>query len=198
VVEKLRVILGAGEQHWPGWIATQQCDLNLTDPQSFARYFGEQRADALLCEHVWEHLTLEQGRVAASLCFSYLRPGGFLRVAVPDANVPDPDYQRLVQVGGPRPADHPAAGHRIVYDLRTLADVFESAGFKVNPLEYHDEDGRFQTHPWSAEDGPIYRSSLMDRRNAAFRAGMGKPGFLSLILDARKPPEDAYLSALNA
>ncbi len=48
--------------------------------------FGDRRIDALLCEHVWESLTEAEGRAAARLCYDVLKPGGYLRRAVPDAN----------------------------------------------------------------------------------------------------------------
>ena len=82
----MRVILGAGEQRWDGWIPTQQAQLDVLNPASFAAYFGDARADAFLCEHVWEHLTVNEGERAARLVFEYLKPGGVLRVAVPDGH----------------------------------------------------------------------------------------------------------------
>jgi predicted SAM-dependent methyltransferase len=178
----LRVIIGAGDQRWDGWTPTHREDLDLLEPASFARWFGSRRAAAFLCEHVWEHLAEAQGRAAAQLCFSYLEPGGFLRVAVPDANFPDLEYQRTVQVGGPGPADHPAADHQIVYTLERLSDVLQSAGFTVEPLEWCDEHGQFHHRLWNLESGPIYRSLRMDHRNRD-----GKLGFVSLIVDACKP-----------
>ncbi len=177
----MRVIIGAGTQRYPGWIATQKEELDLLEPRSFHHFFGSQRADAFLCEHVWEHLTEDEGRRAAALCFEFLKPGGHLRCAVPDANFPDPAYQNMVQVGGPGPKDHPAADHKLVYDYRLLSDVFSRAGFEVEVLESCDETGRFHLHQWSPEDGPIYRSLLSDHRNKA-----GKIGFVSLIVDAHK------------
>jgi predicted SAM-dependent methyltransferase len=48
----LNVIIGAGEQRWDGWIATQQDELNLLDSTTFERFFAGRRADALLCEHL--------------------------------------------------------------------------------------------------------------------------------------------------
>ena len=185
----LKVILGAGEQRWDGWTPTQKSDLDLLDPGSFARWFGNRRADALLCEHVWEHLTEEEGRAAARLCFAYLTPGGWLRVAVPDANFPDPDYQRTVQIGGPGPADHPAADHKVVYSHERLTAVFRDAGFEVELLEYCDDTGQFHARPWDPNTGPIYRSLPLDHRNEAARQGSGPPGFVSLILDARRHAE---------
>jgi predicted SAM-dependent methyltransferase len=178
----LRAIIGAGEQRWPGWLPTQRDELDLLDEASWAAFFGERRADALLCEHVWEHLTEAEGRAAAARCFRYLRPGGYLRVAVPDANFRDPDYQRTVQIGGPGPRDHPAAGHRVVYDHRRFAAIFTGARFVVDPLEWCDKAGRFTFRYWDPADGPIYRSLRADHRNRD-----GKLGFVSLILDAHKP-----------
>ncbi|MBZ9752792.1 hypothetical protein K7W42_18285 [Deinococcus sp. HMF7604] len=180
----LNVIIGAGSQAWPGWLPTQRGQLDLNNRASFEHYFGDRRADAFLCEHVWEHLTLEQGQAAAQLCFDFLKPGGFLRCAVPDANFPDEAYQRTVQVGGPGPADHPAADHQIVYDACQFKAVFEGAGFEVELLEYCDEQGRFHYHGWDVTAGPIYRSLMLDHRNRD-----GKLGCVSIILDARKPEE---------
>lgn len=91
--QPLKVIIGAGEQSYPGWIPTHQEQLNLLRRQDWEQSFGERRVDAFLCEHVWEHLTEAQGRLAAALCYEFLKPGGYLRCAVPDANFPDAAYQ---------------------------------------------------------------------------------------------------------
>lgn len=181
-MEQLRIIIGAGEQRYHGWIATQKEDLNLLDPESWAARYRPGAIDALLCEHVWEHLTEAEGRQAAALCFEFLKRGGHLRVAVPDRNFPNREYQRGVQVGGPGPADHPAADHKIVYDYRLLMDVLEGAGFEVDLLEYCDDAGRFHYNQWDPEDGPIYRSLRPDHCNRE-----GTLGFVSLIIDAKKP-----------
>lgn len=185
--DQLCVIIGAGEQAWAGWTATQREQLDLLSRESFERYFGSRRADALLCEHVWEHLTEEEGRQAAQLCFEFLKPGGFLRCAVPDGNFPDERYQNAVKVGGPGPADHPAADHKLVYDYQLFQSIFAGAGFEVDLLEYCDENGRFHYHGWDWNSGPIYRSLLSDHRNRE-----GRLGFVSIILDARKPLNSGY------
>ncbi len=177
----MKVIIGAGEQNWDGWIATQGDELNLLDKGSWKRFFGNAKAEALLCEHVYEHLTFEEGKIAAKTIYHYLRPGGFIRVAVPDRHFPDEEYQRNVQVDGPGPGDHPAADHKMVYGYRELVEVFEEAGFEVRLLEYHDEKGEFQLNEWNVDDAPVYRSSKLDHRNQD-----GKIGFASLIIDAIK------------
>lgn len=180
--EPLQIIIGAGEQRYDGWMATQREDLDLLDPQSWENQFNGRFADAFLCEHVWEHLSEAEGRAAAKLCFQYLKPGGYLRVAVPDGNFPDATYQNMIKIGGPGPADHPAADHKIVYDYKLFVDVFVSAGFDVDLLEYCDENGRFHYNQWSFAAGKIYRSLLSDHRNSG-----EKLGFVSIILDAKKP-----------
>ena len=178
----LRIIIGAGQQRWPDWIPTQKEALDLLEPEDWEITFRSRPADAFLCEHVWEHLTEAQGRAAAKLCYKWLKPGGYLRCAVPDANFPNASYQKTARVGGAGPSNHPAADHKIVYDYRLFSEIFTRSGFDVDLLEYCDENGRFHYHQWSLKDGPIYRSLLLDHRNQG-----GKIESISLIIDARKP-----------
>ncbi len=180
--EPLKIILGAGEQSYSGWIATQQEQLDVVKRNDWEASFSNRRIDALLCEHVWEHLTEEQGRLAASICYEYLKPGGYLRCAVPDGNFPDGAYQNMIRIGGPGPKDHPAADHKIVYDYELFVDTFRSAGFEVDLLEYCDNNGRFHYNYWNPEDGLVYRSLLFDHRNQG-----GKLKSVSIMLDAKKP-----------
>ena len=180
--QPVRIIIGAGDQRWPGWIPTQKEDLDLLNPDDGKSCFKYRPADAFLCEHIWEHLTGPQGRMAAKNCFQWLKPGGYLRCAVPDGNFPDREYQLSARVGGPGPKDHPAADHKIVYDYLLFSDVFAQAGFDVDLLEYCDEQGRFHYNQWSPNNGPIYRSLRSDHRNQGTDIKS-----VSLILDAIKP-----------
>lgn len=177
----MKIIIGAGSQQWDGWIETNKEDLDLLDETTWAPYFGDQQASAFLCEHVFEHLTFEEGKTAAKIIYKYLRPGGYLRAAVPDKNFRNDAYQAIVQVGGPGPADHPAADHKIVYGHEEFLEVFNSAGFQTKLLEYHDDTGHFRCNEWDIADGPVYRSSKIDPRNQD-----GEMKFPSLILDAYK------------
>jgi predicted SAM-dependent methyltransferase len=93
--DPLRIIIGAGEQRWDGWLPTHKEQLDLLERGGWEASFRRRVADSFLCEHVWEHLTEVEGRAAARLCYDVLKPGGFLRCAVPDANSPDPQYQVL-------------------------------------------------------------------------------------------------------
>ncbi|MEN6313317.1 MAG: methyltransferase domain-containing protein [Clostridiaceae bacterium] len=178
----MKIIIGAGQTKYDGWIATQESDLNLLSILDWEKLFSNESIDAMLAEHVWEHMTYKEGILAAENCYKYLKPGGYIRCAVPDKNFRNEWYQKMVRIGGPGPSDHPAATHKIVYDSGTLKSVFESAGFEVTLLEYCDENGDFHFTYWNENDGKIGRSFRYDTRNSTESLGM-----VSIIIDAKKP-----------
>lgn len=180
---EIKVVVGAGaSNNNPGWIHTQEDELNLLVKDDWDLRFSPNSITAILAEHVWEHLTYDDGIQAAKNCYEYLKSGGYIRCAVPDAYFPNEWYQNIVKVGGPGPKDHPAASHKIVHSYITLTNMFESAGFHVKLLEYCDENGKFHYNYWDETKGYIYRSQRFDHRNQS-----GQLGFVSLILDAIKP-----------
>jgi predicted SAM-dependent methyltransferase len=180
--EALRVVIGSGASpHNRGWLHTEESELNLLHEEKWSRRFRAGSLEAILAEHVWEHLTYEEGVQAARNIYPYLSPGGYIRCAVPDGYFPDEAYQNIVQVGGPGPLDHPAASHRIVHNYITLRNMFIAAGYEVKLLEYCDASGHFHYNQWDEEGGFIYRSKRFDHRNTE-----GKLGFVSLIVDAVK------------
>lgn len=180
--EQLKIIIGAGDQKYDGWIATHKNDLDLTNEQDWLLTFKDRKADAFLCEHVWEHLTLNEGKEAAKYVFNSLKPGGYIRAAVPDKNFQNDIYQETIKVGGPGPENHPASDHKIVYDYKLFLRIFEQAGFRVDLLEYCDEHGRFHYNHWDLSKGFIYRTLRNDHRNKN-----GELKFVSLLIDAKKP-----------
>lgn len=173
-----RIVVGAGGVFEPGWVPTEIEVLNLLKPEDWERYFAPDSVDAILAEHVWEHLTPEQGVDAARTCFRFLRPGGYVRAAVPDGLHPDPAYIEWVRPGGVGPG---ADDHKVLFTYKTFAEVFRRAGFGVRLLEYFDESGSFNHLPWSAAEGLIHRSKEFDRRNRG-----GGLQYTSIILDATK------------
>jgi predicted SAM-dependent methyltransferase len=171
--------LGAGGVADPGWIPTDHGVLDITRAHDWAKLFSPDSIDALLAEHVWEHLNLQVGQRAAKLCYRYLRPGGYLRLAVPDGLHPDPAYRDLVRPGG---SGAGADTHRIFYDYRSLSDLLKGAGFTVELIEYFDSESRFMRSRLDPRRGVIWRSFDFDRRNTD-----GQPHYTSLIVDAAKP-----------
>ncbi|MCQ6530085.1 class I SAM-dependent methyltransferase [Bacillus mycoides] len=180
--DEIKVVVGAGVfNNNPGWVQTQEDELNLLDNTTWEERLEYNSISAILAEHVWEHLTFEEGVKAAEICYKFLKPSGHIRCGVPDAFFRDETYQNIVQIGGPGPKDHPAASHKIVHNYKTLTKMFEIAGFEVVLLEYCDENGQFYYTEWDANDGVIFRSKRYDSRNRG-----DKLGFPSLIVDAIK------------
>ena len=175
----LRISLGSGGVVSPGWISTDREVLDIACAADWVRLFRHRPVDALLAEHVWEHLNPEDGLEAARCCFRTLRPGGYLRIAVPDGYHPDPNYIAAVRPGG---SGVGADDHHVLFDYTTLSDLLGQAGFSVKLLEWHGEGGQFHYVDWDPRQGMIRRSSKFDPRNRD-----GTLAYSSLIVDAIKP-----------
>lgn len=175
----LNIVVGSSGIFEAGWIPTEAHFLNLLQDEDWLKYFKENEINCILAEHVWEHLTLEQGTKAAGVCFRFLQKGGRLRVAVPDGFHVDESYIEYVKPGG-----HGAGAddHKLLYNYNTFSAIFLKNGFQVELLEYFDENKSFHAKDWDRNDGYIHRSIRYDKRNAD-----GLPHYTSLILDAIKP-----------
>lgn len=175
----LKVIVGSAATRQEGWISTDYPLLDLTDAQTFSALFDSGSVSNFLAEHVLEHLSPEDGAKACSNCFTYLKPGGRLRIAVPDGFHPDAHYIDQVKPGGSGPG---ADDHKILYNYRTLSSLLENAGYNVQLLEWFDELGNFRHVDWDARNGLVVRSTRFDPRNK-----VNHTTYTSLILDASKP-----------
>src|SRR5262245_8454926 len=89
-VRPLNVILGAGPVTMQGWVATDAGVLDVTSGRAWKRLFTLGSIDRLMAEHLFEHLSEPECATAFTECFRYLKPGGLLRIAVPDGNRKDP------------------------------------------------------------------------------------------------------------
>lgn len=180
-IESRKIVLGAGDQmHDPGWICTNQEELDIENADDWGFLFDGTRATHLLAEHVWEHL--KNPDKANKNAFDHLCAGGRLRIAVPDGFHPDSDYINNVKPGG---VGSGADDHQHLWNYRTLSESLDRVGFTVVLLEYWDEDGNFRTPiTWLKNDGFIKRSFKFDERNED-----GRPNYTSLIVDALKLKE---------
>jgi SAM-dependent methyltransferase len=59
--------------------------------------FGSEEVDACYASHVLEHLRRDQARFLLLECFRVLRPGGIIRLAVPDLEGVAREYLRVVE-----------------------------------------------------------------------------------------------------
>ena len=174
---EIRLIVGSGHTRYEGWIPTNIDTLNLLDESTWARFLRPGTVTAILAEHVWEHLTPEEGLIAAQTCFRFLRPGGHLRVAVPDGLHPDARYIAEVKP--------PADGHAVLYTHESLTTLLEAAGLSVQLYEYYDAIGVLHSDPWDPSGGTILRSK---QYNDAHPDLPFNPVDTSIILDAIRPP----------
>jgi predicted SAM-dependent methyltransferase len=172
----MKIVVGAASTAFPGWLSTDISTLDVIKEDSWSSFVGNALLTNVLAEHIWEHLTMEDGRIAAAHAFKHLISPGRMRIAVPDANFPHREYLDMCKV-------KPTSDHLSFYTVYSLTNLLESVGFTVKPLEYFDNEGRFHINPWSRNDGFISRSLLNDRRN---RDQDGTIAYTSLIVDALK------------
>lgn len=175
---EIKVVVGSSEICPEGWLPTEEHFLNLLVEDEWRLYFKENTIANILAEHVWEHLSLEDGSTAAGTCYKFLSKGGKLRIAVPDGYHPDKEYIDYVKPGG---AGAGAFDHKVLYNYESLSKLLTDIGYRTELLEYFDEDGSFHTREWSDKDGHIHRSLMYDKRNKD-----GKPHYTSIIIDAIK------------
>lgn len=137
-------------------------------------------ADNFVAEHVFEHFHPWQTFYCLCQCRRNLKAGGKLRVAVPDGRRPDQKYYEEVKIG--------KDGHKVLFTAESLSRLLESAGFKVDLLEYYNEEGEFITRPWNEDDGKILRSKRFDHQT---EFAYGDHFYTSIIADAvnSDPPD---------
>jgi predicted SAM-dependent methyltransferase len=172
-----RIVVGAERTRFDGWIPTEQEVFKLPIESDRLRCFKRVSLDGILAVHIWEHLAPEESVIAARNCFTLLKSGGYLRVAVPVGFHPDADY--VARTGG---SGSGADDHKVLYTHDRFRDLFYSIGFDVVLLECFDERGEFHYQEWGSADGFVERSKRFDSRNAE-----GRLSCTSIILDPRKP-----------
>ena len=174
-----KIILGSAGVFYPGWFLTDKDSLDIASRDSFARLWKPNSRSVFLAEHVWEHLNEDEVKKANANCFEFLKPGGRLRIAVPDGLHPDPSYIEYVRPGG---TGCGSDDHKTLFDYKLMSQQLRDVGFEVTLLEYWDEDGKFHFQEWSSTHGHISRSKDHDERNKD-----GVLAYTSLIADAIKP-----------
>ena len=66
--KEIKIVIGAGEyNNNPGWLHTQEKEVDLLDKTTWRNRFEINSITAILAEHVWEHLTYEEGIKAAKI-----------------------------------------------------------------------------------------------------------------------------------
>lgn len=176
--DEIKLVVGAGMTHFPGWFNTDIDTLDLTKEADFQKYFSKRKIDKVLAEHVLEHLTDNQLDLMCSNLYKYSSSSVNIRIAVPDGFHSSHDYINKVKPGG---TGMGADDHKHLFNFLSLAEKFTKHGFKANPIEYWDEDHIFHQGYANDDKGFITRSFINDDRNKN-----GEPVYTSLIIDFTK------------
>ncbi len=153
--ESCKIIIGAGKTNYEGWIKTDYPVFNAINFWEWRFLFGKRIITNLLSEHVLEHLTIDEVRGFFKNSHKYLCPGGVIRIAVPDQFHINPDYIEYVKPNGIGPG---ADDHKSFWNYKSLTELANEVGFIANPLEYWDENGKFNFLDIDNVNGKIIRS----------------------------------------
>ncbi len=180
----MKIIAGAAMTSKEGWYSTNEKWLDITQVKDWQRVFnGKALLTHVLAEHVFEHLTEDETRIALGLFHAHMVSGGRIRIAVPDGYHPDPTYIRHVGIAG---IGADAADHKQLLNCDTLARLLRDAGFATEFLEGYRSNGELVTCVINPAFGNVIRS----RCNTATMAG--RSGWLfpdadtSLVIDGIK------------
>ncbi|MGI8656901.1 MAG: class I SAM-dependent methyltransferase [Pyrinomonadaceae bacterium] len=187
----MRIIIGANGTQQPGWRSLEKNELDIRSGKQWLDSFPVNSLDAILAEHVFEHLTALEAYAALRNCYRHLKPGGYLRIAVPDGLHPDKVYLDWVAPNSPgekflslfRGEGEP--NHKVLWNYRSLIAVLSAIGFRVRLLEWIDERGLLHRNAWRASEGEIRRSYEHSYTRGFLNLIVGTE-YTSLIVDGVK------------
>jgi predicted SAM-dependent methyltransferase len=147
----LRLHIGCGALYKEGWVNVDLAGTRVDLPWDLSRPlpFPPASVDAIFHEHLLEHLSYAEGVELHRHCLELLRPGGVLRIGVPDAGAA---LQAYAMAGGGDSGQWPTAmarvasltydsGHRAIYDAETLELSCLAAGFtRAGQCEFGEGD----------------------------------------------------------
>ncbi len=152
----LKLIVGAGNTAYQGWISTNEYEFDISKDEHWKDLFESHPIDAIIAEHVLEHIDAKNLPVVFEAVRRHLAPNGRFRVAVPDANHPSAYVRELTKPGGLEPG---ADDHRVFLNIDSMVALASASGMRLEPLEWFDSNGRFHKRQWLDNDGVILRSS---------------------------------------
>ena len=183
----IKAHLGCWHRVIPGFVHVDLCDLphiNYKSSIDKLPFFADSTVELIYCSHAFEYFDRDEARLVLAEWLRVLKPGGILRLAVPDFEALVKVYQKtgeLSLVLGPlygkmAITTEQAATilyHKTTYDVNSLRVLLRECGF-VEPERW---DWRMTEH-----------TQIDDHSQAYFPHLQKDTGLLvSLNLQARKP-----------
>lgn len=183
--KQVKLHLGSGKRYLAGYHHRDITDYSHTDSIGSIgdlSIFNDEQVDEIYCSHALEYLNRSEALAALKEWYRVMRPGGTVKIAVPDFQALLRIYSLTGRLGtilgplfGQMDSDQGSIYHRTTYDIADLTQILESAGFsKINsydPVSF-----------LSAVD-PDY-----DDHSLAFFPHMDRLGLqVSLCVEATKP-----------
>lgn len=173
----IKIILGAGyhSQTSGEWVNTDLPQFDVTNESHWKYLFENIKIDNLFAEHVFEHLTLQQNKIAINLIYQYLKPGGVFRFVVPDGYNPDKNYIDYVKPNGTGPGCN---DHKLLWNIDLMLETFSNSGFMVISKENYSKEGILFSSELNKANGEVIRTvTNPDRQNWELK------NYSSLIID---------------
>lgn len=170
--KKIKIIIGAGSTKYKGWISTDIHFLDITQEKDWNKYFKKNEISNIIAEHVFEHLTKENFEISLKIIKKYLKYNGIIRLAVPDANHPSEYYKELVGING---SGCGAFDHKEFYNHNSLTNIADKNGYKIEKIEYFNDNHEFVKNEFILNNGYIsrcsinYRGLFTDNKKAYYR-----------------------------
>lgn len=155
-INPIKIVCGAANTKYSGWISTNINVLNITKECDFKFLFDNNKINNILLEHVIEHLEYDDFISFLLIAKKYLKRGGAIRIAVPDKNHPSQYVRELTGVNGTEPG---ADDHKYFYSIEDMKIIGNKTGYKINEIEYFDASGTFHSVNINYDNGYIQRCS---------------------------------------
>ena len=147
----IKIHLGCGKRNFgKGWIHIDAVDYpHISCNSVFPLPFDDGVADLIYASHLFEYFDREEALSVLKEWRRVIKPGGILRLAVPDFNVISKLYtEDLYQIDtflgplyGKMQMNDEIIYHKTCYDFRSLKDVLRCAGFvKIQRYDYRETE----------------------------------------------------------
>ncbi len=132
-----KVQFGCGGNRLEGW-ENYDSDVDISKPLPFE----PTSVDAVLAEHVLEHISIQEAWNFLEECHRIMRQGAFIRIAVPSVSriyaLADEEYFSFIKKHGWGEANRKDAiksiifnhGHQTIWEQSSLIAIMEIMGFK--------------------------------------------------------------------